>query len=250
MKFKTLALAVGVSALLTAGLTFGVTEASASGPNVSYYACLYKGKLTHVGTVAPSGCPGGLPPISWNSQGPQGPAGTNGTNGAAGPQGPAGPQGSAGATVNTCTSPPGPNLNFNACSISGLDWYYVDVTGTSFLDADLHGSQLFDANFSGDQLSHANFNNAELLAANFSGVTAVDASFVSADLRPNSMTNADLFGSNLTSANMAGDKFVNDELLDVTTTGAVVTGATWSNTICPDFTNSDSDGNTCVGHGF
>ena len=30
--------------------------------------------------------------------------------------------------------------------------------------------------------------------------------------------------------------------------GATLTGVHWSNTTCPDGTNSDNDGNTCVGH--
>jgi hypothetical protein len=68
MRLKTVALAVGVSALLAAGLTFGVTEASASGQNVTYYACLAKGKLTDVGTTAPT-CKSTATQISWNSQG-------------------------------------------------------------------------------------------------------------------------------------------------------------------------------------
>src|SRR6516162_743092 len=68
MRLKTLALAVAISALAAAGLTFGVTEASASGPNVTYYACLNKGKLSLVGTTVPV-CPSTASVISWNSQG-------------------------------------------------------------------------------------------------------------------------------------------------------------------------------------
>ena len=44
------------------------------------------------------------------------------------------------------------------------------------------------------------------------------------------MTGADLSGSNLTSANF---------------TGANLQSVIWSNTICPDGTNSDNNGNTC-----
>ena len=45
------------------------------------------------------------------------------------------------------------------------------------------------------------------------------------------MSGADLSGSNLTSANF---------------TGANLQSVIWSNTICPDGTNSDNNGNTCV----
>ena len=68
MRTKQVALAVGASALIASGLTFGVTEASASGPNVVYYACLARGKLTSVGTTPPT-CKSTATQISWNSQG-------------------------------------------------------------------------------------------------------------------------------------------------------------------------------------
>lgn len=48
-------------------------------------------------------------------------------------------------------------------------------------------------------------------------------------------TNASLKGATLTRA---------------TFTGAIVTGVIWSNTICPDGTNSNKDGGTCIGHGI
>jgi hypothetical protein len=86
--------AVGVAAAVTAG---------ASGTS-TYYACLKAGKLTKVGASAPT-CVAPATQISWNSQGPPG------ADGAIGAQGPAGPQGPPGATLNTCTTPPGPGLN-------------------------------------------------------------------------------------------------------------------------------------------
>lgn len=42
--------------------------------------------------------------------------------------------------------------------------------------------------------------------------------------------------ANLANANLSGDNF----------TGANLTGVTWSDTLCPDGTNSDNDGDTCV----
>lgn len=89
MKLKTLALGAAVGALVATGLTLGVAEASASGPTSTYYGCLAKGKLTSVGTVAPT-CKPSATQISWNSQGPTGP------RGATGPQGPVGPSGTTG----------------------------------------------------------------------------------------------------------------------------------------------------------
>jgi hypothetical protein len=132
MSFKTIASAVGVSTLLTAGLTVGVTVASASGPNVTYYACLHKGQLSHVRTTPPT-CASGAARISWNSQGangltnfqlaqengfqgtvsqwlaslvgPRGPQGAQGVQGVQGMQGPPGTPGPPAYNVYNDTGP-------------------------------------------------------------------------------------------------------------------------------------------------
>jgi hypothetical protein len=80
VRLRMLALGFTAGALLLGGMAFGVTEASASGPNLTYYGCLKKGKLIQMGTVPPT-CKAPATQISWNSQGPQGLPGTNGTNG-------------------------------------------------------------------------------------------------------------------------------------------------------------------------
>ncbi len=100
MRLKTLALGMTVGALLATGLTIGVTEASASGPGTTYYGCLAKGKLTSVGTVAPT-CKASSTLISWNSQGPTGPQGPVGPTGPTGPQGPSGTTGIFGTNDNS-----------------------------------------------------------------------------------------------------------------------------------------------------
>ena len=67
--------------------------------------------------------------------------------------------------------------------------------------------------------------------ANLRDASLVDAGLAGADLFEADMTSADLTGANLTGANL-------DD--------ANLTNVTWSNTACPDGTNSDADGDTCV----
>jgi hypothetical protein len=74
MKGRTLLVGFVTGVLLTGVAAFGITEASATAPNTTYYACLKAGKLTKVGTAAPT-CRTGATQISWNSVGPQGPPG-------------------------------------------------------------------------------------------------------------------------------------------------------------------------------
>ncbi len=252
MKLRTLAIGFAVGTLMAGGITFGVTQASAA-TNVTYYACLKAGKLTQVGTTQPT-CARSATGISWGSQGPQGPPGTNGTNGAPGPtgsHGPAGPQGPPGTTVNTCASPPGPNLNFSECDLTSDSWGYADLSGTllngatvtsiAAYDADLAGANLSGAFGSSADFGYANLTDANLSNADLHTPTpcTVCTEFLGANLTNAKMANANLGGADFSSANLTG----------ATMTGANVTGAAWFNTICPDGTNSNNDGGTCVRNG-
>ena len=63
----------------------------------------------------------------------------------------------------------------------------------------------------------------------------------------------DLIGVDLSGAKLAFVDLSHANLTDANLNGATlffvnVSGATWSNTICPDGTNSHADGGTCVGH--
>ena len=57
------------------------------------------------------------------------------------------------------------------------------------------------------------------------------------------MSNADLRGTDLRGTYLAGADLTNANLR-----GAHLGGDLWNNTICPDGTNSDANGGTCVGH--
>ena len=69
---------------------------------------------------------------------------------------------------------------------------------------------------------------------------------------------ANLSGINLSGVNLSGDVFFEDNLTGANLTNASLGGAdvkdatlagvTWVFTTCPDETNSDHDGGTCVGH--
>jgi hypothetical protein len=235
------ALTVALAGVLAAALATVITPlvtAGADGNNTTYYACVTSaGAISKVGTTSPS-CARGSTLISWNQQGPQG------TEGGAGPAGPTGPM------ANTCTSPPGPNLNFNACTLSDgestVDWDYVNLNGTSLQDATLSYATLQFATLTGDKMQEANLEDsalfdanlvaADLQAANLTDATPISTNLTSADLVQANFTDADLTGANLTNANLGA----------ATMTGAIVTNVTWSNTTCPDGSNSNNDGDTCV----
>ena len=101
------------------------------------------------------------------------------------------------------------------------------------------------ANFSGD-----NFTKADLLSignSNFTGVNFTGAGFVY-----NGIDEGHFDNDTFTSANFTNAIFINDStgVANFDFTSSTFIGAVWNNTTCPDGTNSNSDGGTCVGHGI
>jgi uncharacterized protein YjbI with pentapeptide repeats len=144
--------------------------------------------------------------------------------------------------------------------ITGLVAQNIDWTNTIFKNADLEGGfsgcNVSGDDFTGAQLSNlafyggtnatnANFTNATLGAdsgslANFQNANFTGANFTSASIKNNQFINSDFTNANFTNTNLTGS----------TNDSSTFTGAIWSNTTCPDGTNSDNDGNTCIGQGF
>lgn len=110
------------------------------------------------------------------------------------------------------------------------NWELVDGfligPGASLDDSVLSNVDLSDADLSSDS-TPANIAGASLTNVNFTGATLNFALFGGAYLTNVNMTDADLEGARMTN-------------------GTTLTNITWSNTTCPDGTNSDNDGGTCV----
>jgi Pentapeptide repeats (8 copies) len=127
-----------------------------------------------------------------------------------------------GAPVNDDPTNPGPQQSFSVivtntpcAALAGCNLHGLDLSNAILAGADLS---------SGTDLSYANLNKADLSGA--------DLSF--ANLSGANLNRVDLTGANLTGA---------------ITTGANFNRVTWSNTTCPDGTNSSaSTPGTCLGH--
>ncbi len=104
-----------------------------------------------------------------------------------------------------------------------------DLTNSALASAVFVNTNLQNVNFTNTTFGGANFQDANLSGSNLSGITSSDAHF----------QNTNLTNVNFTNANLSTDT-------DMDT--ATLTGVIWSNTTCPDGTNSNDDGNTCVGH--
>jgi 6-phosphogluconolactonase len=115
--------------------------------------------------------------------------------------------------------------NLQDAALEGANLQGVNATGASLLDAQLQGSNLQQGTYANANLGGANLEGANLQGANLTGAT---------------LANADLDGANLQNANLTGAS-----LAGATATAANLQGIIWSNTTCPDGTNSNADGGTC-----
>jgi len=111
--------------------------------------------------------------------------------------------------------------------------------------ANLQGCNLTNKNLTSANLSHANLSNANLSGA---ALTYADLSY--ANLSSAALESTNLVGADLVGADLAGAFLGFANLSGAALYGADLMGVTWINTTCPDGTNSDSDGGTCIGHGI
>jgi len=130
------------------------------------------------------------------------------------------------------------NTNFTSAHLAHLNniGYFNPTTGQTYINT----ANLTSDNFTNADLDDHQGGGILILSSDFTGANLTGATLMgsSAHVGGNNFTNV-----NFTNANLGGGDFIN---YGVNT----FTGAIWSNTTCPDGTNSDNDGNTCVGHGI
>ncbi len=127
-----------------------------------------------------------------------------------------------------CTDPPGPGVNWQRCSMDGLDLINVDLSGArlrdgSFFRADLSGSNLTDI-----ESYRAKFVNAKLQNAVLDGAKLFEADLTKADLSGASMVGVDLRRARLFRANLRDADLTDAQLGGADLTRAELSGATWT----------------------
>ena len=119
-----------------------------------------------------------------------------------------------------------PGVDWSGCDLvrfrpgDGINLSGANFSGANLFDSVIQEADLTNVDFSNANLSRSNLNRADLSGANLSG----------ANLEFAEIAEANLTGANLTGANVSGTSF---------------TYSTWANTICPDGSNSDSNGGAC-----
>ena len=129
----------------------------------------------------------------------------------------------AGANATAAESDIG-GTNLRGLNVSGINLMGVSLPNDSLATDNLRGANLSGGNLEGTSLQGANLANTNLTGTNLSGAA---------------LQGANLEGANLANANLTGARLQ----------GANLRAVSWSNTVCPDGTNSDNAvGGTCLKH--
>lgn len=229
------------SLLLGLALTTAVPSVSADGGDDGLiHACV--GKKNKVKIVGPDdSCKNKQTSIHWSISGPEGSQGPEGPEGPAGQPGPQGEPGSPGVANQFCPSGgviSGVGSDGNICCrlLDPLRSCTLDTNGGPFdyslcdnpgLNTSLNW---FDVNATGINLSGSTLSGSNLQNINFSYANLSGVDFGDSNIQSNNFSFADLSGAILTGANL---------------------NAQWQCTICPDGTNSATNGTSpqsCIGH--
>ena len=128
---------------------------------------------------------------------------------------------------------------FDGASLKYTDFSYSEGTYLRFRNANMT-----HAVFAHSEYVSGFFSNADLTYTDFSNVTFTMIS--PPDGYRNDFSNSNLSFSNFNDASLYGLTFANADLTGATFVGTTFVGNNvWSNTICPDGTNSNDNGNTC-----
>lgn len=95
-----------------------------------------------------------------------------------------------------------------------------------------------------DRFAGRDLSNAWLEGSYMDNSYLVGTNFTDADMTGTFLTGTNLASANFTNADLTGAHF--DGAMGATTTN--FTNAHWGGTSCPDQTNSDDNGGTCIGH--
>ena len=117
----------------------------------------------------------------------------------------------------------------------GVQWIGCDFKAANLVNANINGGNVYLSDF-----SRAFFNGATLDNVNFGSSSVRDARFVGAHLIGANFDDADVINADFTSADLSFAQLDN--------TASSLSGINWTNAFCPDLTNANNHGQTCIGH--
>lgn len=158
-----------------------------------------------------------------------------------GMQGPPGPAGGNSGLPFIC-----PNCQLNGAGSSD------EIFGSRLKNRDLTDAYMIQTHINGGDFSGTKFIRADLTNSAITNDQSMP-NFSHTDFTDALLSFSSIVGVNFANSNFTNTKFINTTIQNTDFTGSVMTGAnfsgtSWNSTICPDGTNSDNNGNTCIGH--
>ena len=142
------------------------------------------------------------------------------------------------------------NQDLSNCNLKGvtIDGNLPDPGSTPLYSSNLSGANLVEATVTG---GYKPLQFADMSGANLSGATLGGGTNEFAVLQSANLTDANLRGANIGGLRpLSATNLTNANLNNAHVTGIdALQDAVFSNTTCPDGSNSDTNGGTCVGHG-
>lgn len=151
------------------------------------------------------------------------------------------------------------SCNFNQTGGIGSRLSNKDLSGAIFSNSSINGDSNQIPNLTGVILDRANLIFMQITQVNLANAKIRNADASNSVINNTNLSGADLSNSNFTSGAFVGSDFTNTNLTNANLTNtqmneatnmssANISGVIWSNTTCPDGTNSDNNGSTCIGH--
>jgi serine protease AprX len=139
--------------------------------------------------------------------------------------------------------------NLQQANMQGVNLQGANLQGPNLAWANLQGANLQNAGLQGAGLQNANLQGVNLQGARGSSANLAGGNLQQSNLQNADFTGASLAGSSLQGSNLQGANFAGANLQGAVLQGSALNNINWSNTTCPDGTNSNnaSDG-TCLAH--
>jgi len=137
------------------------------------------------------------------------------------------------------------NANLQNAIMNGANLTGSNLNGAYLHGAFLHGTNLTGANMAYATLRYANPYGVTQYIADLSEANLTYADLTYANLSAADLSFADLSFADLSSADLENAKLNGADLTGAGLSGTNLNSVVWDNTICPDETNSDDNGNTC-----
>lgn len=140
-------------------------------------------------------------------------------------------------------------VNFNKASLSETVFDGTLMDNASIKNAFATGLRFSNVSTSAQNVNFTSSNLESLSTSGSTGTNFTGSNFSSTNLTSAIFRDAIMQNTNFNNSNLTSATFDNTDLTGATNMStATRTGVTWSNSTCPDGTNSDTNGGTCEGH--